>query len=261
MNNISHKDNSSKVFNDSVVGVSIEDFAYKGVTIGALIDYNPDYYAYNLNPPNSISLYMPYSQVKALVEDEKKNSEDDSYQYFYQLGIETKVHSDVYEKVTDILDNNDYGSNYCQDIAEDFQIMNTIIFIVEVLVYGFIALISLITVFNIVNTISTGVAMRKKEFAMLKSVGMTPKGFNKMLILETFFYGFKALIFSLPISAGLSFLMNNAVGMNSFAFQIDFKLYAVVSLVVMAIIGLTMLYSVNKVKKQNIIESLKEDIS
>ena len=49
--------------------------------------------------------------------------------------------------------------------------------------------------------------------------------------------------------------------MNSFAFKIDFKLYAVVSLVVMAIIGLTMLYSVNKVKKQNIIESLKEDIS
>ena len=45
MNNINHKDNSSKVFNDSVVGVSIEDFAYKGVTIGALIDYNPDYYA------------------------------------------------------------------------------------------------------------------------------------------------------------------------------------------------------------------------
>ena len=266
MNNISHKDNSSKVFNDSVIGVSIEDFAYKGVTIGALIDYNPDYYAYNLNPPNSISLYMPYSQVEAIVEDDKNNSEDASYEdgtyvYFYQLGIETKVHSDVYEKVTDILDNNDYGSNYCQDIAEDFQIMNTIIFIVEVLVYGFIALISLITVFNIVNTISTGVAMRKKEFAMLKSVGMTPKGFNKMLILETFFYGFKALIFSLPISAGLSFLMYNAVGMNSFAFQIDFKLYAVVSLVVMAIIGLTMLYSVNKVKKQNIIESLKEDIS
>ena len=92
--------------------------------------------------------------------------------------------------MTDILDNNDYGSNYCQDIAENFQTMNTIIFIVEVLVYGFIALISLITVFNIVNTISTGVAMRKKEFAMLKSVGMTPKGFNKMLILETFFYGF-----------------------------------------------------------------------
>lgn len=261
MNNINHKNNSSKVFNDSVIGVSIEDFAYKGVTVGALIDYNSDYYAYNLNPTNSISLYMPYSQVKAIVEADKNNSEDDSYDYFYQLGIETKVHSDVYEKVTDILDNNDYGSKYCNDIAENFQIMNTIVFIVEVLVYGFIALISLITIFNIINTISTGVAMRKKEFAMLKSVGMTPKGFNKMLILETFFYGFKALIFSLPISAGLSYLMYKAVGMNSFAFQIDFKLYAIVSLVVMAIIGFTMLYSVSKVKKQNIIESLKEDIS
>lgn len=261
MNNINHKNNSSKVFNDSVIGVSIEDFAYKGVTVGALIDYNSDYYAYNLNPTNSISLYMPYSQVKSIVEDDKNNSEDDSYNYFYQLGIETKVHSDVYEKVTEILDSNDYGSKYCQDIAENFQIMNTILFIVEVLVYGFIALISLITIFNIVNTISTGVAMRKKEFAMLKSVGMTPKGFNKMLILETFFYGFKALIFSLPISVGLSFLMYKAVAMNSFAFQIDFTLYAVVTLVVMAIIGLTMLYSVNKVKKQNIIENLKEDIS
>lgn len=262
MNNISHKKDSSKVFNDSIVGVSIEDFAYKGVTVGALIDYSPDYYAYNLNPANTISLYMPYSQVKAIIYEENNNqSEEHSYFYYYQLGIETKLHKEAYEKIEDILENNDYGRTYCQDIVESFQMMNTITFVIEVLVYGFIALISLITVFNIINTISTGVAMRKKEFAMLKSVGMTPKGFNKMLILETFFYGFKALIFSLPISVGLSFIMYKAVAMNSFAFQIDFTLYAVVALVVMAIIGFTMLYSVNKVKKQNIIESLKEDIS
>src|SRR5690625_5901510 len=56
-----------------------------------------------------------------------------------------------------------------------------IIFIMKVFTYGFVILIILICVANIFNTISTGIALRRREYAMLKSVGMTPKGFNKMI--------------------------------------------------------------------------------
>lgn len=139
--------------------------------------------------------------------------------------------------------------------------MNTIAFVLQVFVYGFIALISLITIANIINTISTGIAMRRKEFAMLKSVGTTPKGFRKMVMLESVFYGLKALVFALPISVLISVLMNKTVASNAIPFELDWKLYLAVILAVFVIVGLSMLYSVSKLKNDSIIETLKEEIN
>ena len=153
-----------------------------------------------------------------------------------------------------------YSNTMVSDIQETFQTMDTVVLIVRVFIYGFISLISLITVFNIINTISTGIVSRRKEFAMLQSVGITPKGFNKMLTLESAFYGLKALLFSLPISALISYGMNAAVGEASIPFLFDYKMYLVVIAVVMIVIGMTMFYSIKKVQKQNIIETLKDDI-
>lgn len=260
MNNISHTSAGSAVFNDSVVGTSLEDFSYKGLTVGALINYDKDLYMCNLNPKNTISLYVPVSQHKAMV-DEFNSSDGEDYSYNYILGIETTQHTQVTEKIKDIVFGSDYGECVVIDMAESAQTMNTIAMVIEVLVYGFIALISLITVFNIINTISTGIAMRKKEFAMLKSVGTTPKGFNKMIMLESAFYGMKALLFGLPISALLSFAMNRAMSTDAIPFEINWLLYLIVTLVVFVIIGLSMLYSVAKLRNDSIIETLKEEIN
>ena len=68
------------------------------------------------------------------------------------------------------------------------------------------------------------------------------------------------MIFALPLSVLISFAMNKALGESSIPFIFDYKVYIAVILVVMLIIGLTMLYSVKKVQKQNIIETLKDDI-
>ena len=96
---------------------------------------------------------------------------------------------------------------------------------------------------------------------MMKSVGITPKGFNKMIMLESAFYGIKAVIFGLPISALISFGMHKALNNSTATFSIDYLLYLIVALVVFAIIGMTMIYSVKKVQQNNIIETLKDDIN
>lgn len=139
--------------------------------------------------------------------------------------------------------------------------MNTVIFIVQVFVYGFISLISLITIANIINTISTNISLRRKEFAMLKSVGTAPSGFRKMVSLESVFYALKAVIFGVPISVLVCVVLNIMLGESKIPYQFDYKLYLGVILVVFAIIALTMIYSVRKLKDDNIIETLKEDIS
>ena len=132
--------------------------------------------------------------------------------------------------------------------------------VVKIFLYGFIAVITLIGVTNIFNTITTNMILRSKEFAMLKSVGMSSKEFNKMIRLESIMYGTKSLLIGVPLGILGSYGMYKA-----FAQGIDLG-YAlplpaiIISIVfVFIIVGITMKYSLNKINKQNIIETIRKD--
>ncbi|WP_042355674.1 ABC transporter permease [Bacillus rubiinfantis] len=146
------------------------------------------------------------------------------------------------------------------NVYQSRQQSEQLILLMSVFTYGFIALITAISIANIVNTISTSISLRKREFAMLKSVGMTPRGFNKMIQYESMFYGIKALVYGLPLSIGIMYLIYRAM-MNSFSY--DFSLPWISMMIVVAavftITGTTMLYSSAKVKKENIIDVLKQE--
>ena len=132
--------------------------------------------------------------------------------------------------------------------------------VVSVFGIGFVTLISLVGVTNIINTVSTGIDLRTREFAMLKSVGITPKGFNKMIRFESLFYGLKALMWGLPISVILMLLLNRVMGTTfSFAFRLPWLEMALVSAGIFVVTGITMLYATGKVKKQNIMDGLRSD--
>ena len=103
--------------------------------------------------------------------------------------------------------------------------------------------------------------MRRKEFAMLKSVGTTQKGFYKMVNLESLFYGLRALVFGIPISIAVSYLMNHQLGSDAIPFEINWLMYLAVITAVFIIIGVSMLYSVSKLKNDSIVETLKEEIN
>ena len=96
---------------------------------------------------------------------------------------------------------------------------------------------------------------------MIKSVGTTPKGIRKMILLESLFYGLKALVFALPLSVLLTFLMNQTVIDDNIPFFIDWKLYIMAVIAVFIIVGVSMLMGVSKLKRMTIIDALKEDIS
>lgn len=135
------------------------------------------------------------------------------------------------------------------------------ILLMKVFVYGFITLITAICTANIFNTISTNIALRKREFAMLKSVGMTPKSFNKMINYESIFYGIKALFYGLPVSFGVMYLMHRSlVGKFSFGLSVPWFDVGLTIAAVFIIVGMAMLYSGAKVNKENIIDALKREI-
>ena len=261
MNNVSHTANGKKVFTDNILGSSFKEAYYPEDNLQFEIT---DFVKYsnikpcNLNGIGVISLYMPYSQFVKVCKNINAN---DNQLSNYILGIETTDHQKVTEKLNTISDEGKNSNFSVVDFSEQMQAFNTIALVIQVFVYGFVALISLITIFNIINTISSGIASRKKEFAMMKSVGITPKGFNKMIMLESAFYGIKAVIFGLPISALISFGMHKVLNNSAATFSIDYVMYLIVALVVFAIIGMTMIYSVKKVQQNNIIETLKDDIN
>lgn len=262
MNNVNHKENTSKVFDEKIIGTKFDFFdnmneAHKcDVEIAGFVDYDQDNYVLGLNPVSSISAYVPVSVYKNVIYDGF-----DKGDLAYNLGVETTQHEQVYDDIKNIFDTNDFGEAFIVDTIEQFQMMNTIMFVMQVFVYGFIALISLITLFNIINTISNSTMLRKKEFAMFKSVGITPSGFNKMVVLESAFYGLKALVFALPISALVSFGINKALGEDMIPFEINWLMYLAVIGAVFVIVGMTMIYSVHKIKNDSIVETLKEEIN
>ena len=97
------------------------------------------------------------------------------------------------------------------DVYERTASQRALITVINVISYGFIILISAIAALNVFNTISTNVLLRRREFAMLRSVGMTNRGFNKMMNFECVLYGTKSLIFGVPAAFGLTYLMFRSV--------------------------------------------------
>lgn len=254
LNNVNHK-NDSEPFSDKFLGYTFDNTEYK-VQFTDFVKYDAKNSILNMNPADSISVYIP---LDSYYNNYVKNTPDADF--LYMVGIETKAHEQVADSIQEIFDSNEFDSKYVADYTENMKTMNTVAFVLQVFVYGFIALITLITIANIINTVSTGIAMRRKEFAMLKSVGTTPQGFRKMVVLESAFYGMKALVFALPISAGICFALNYTVGSNSIPFEIDWIMTLCVIAVVFAVVGTSMLYSVSKLRNDNIVETLKEEIN
>lgn len=264
LNNLTHKQDTTKVFNDSIIGKHIiqnPDYASDDrnpldIEVGGLVKFDKNSLPCNLVAPGVVGIIMPYSQYINVVNKGVKAND-----ISMNVCVETDEHKEVAENLTTLLNENDFGSNYVSDNIDALETMNTVIFIIQVFVYGFITLISLITIANIINTISANIALRRKEFAMLKSVGTTPKGFSKMVSLESVFYALKAVIFGVPISVLISVVLNKKLGESSIPYHFDIKLYLSVIIVVFVLILITMIYSVRKLKSDNIIEALKEDIS
>lgn len=152
-------------------------------------------------------------------------------------------------------------SIYIFDYEENVRQFNAIMLIVGIFVYGFIGVISLIGLTNIFNTISTNMQLRSKEFASLKSIGMTKKEFNRMIRLESLMYGIKSLIIGIPLGVLGVFAIFSAFSRGNvpMSFVFPWKAILISIAAVIIVVWLIMKYSISKVNKQNIIETIRND--
>ncbi|GED57902.1 ABC transporter permease [Brevibacillus formosus] len=190
----------------------------------------------------------------------ERGNEELSEQIFSEVQFTTEQSAALENEINPIMNRYPDLHVYTTNLIEERQDAMNRATVISVFLYGFVVLIGLICMANIINTISTGMALRKREFAMLASIGMTPKGMKKMLRFEGFFYGMKSLIYGLPISLCVMFFIYKSLSRNfEFAFSLPWADLFIAGIGVFFIVGTSILYATRKHKEQNIVESLKNE--
>lgn len=231
--------------------------------------YNPDdYKSVDLVIYDTINKEVPGSIVSGIMSTLNEGSVLVSEDYFKKLFAEDNeytsrvivIDSAEPAQTVEYIKNLGIDGLDIYDLNDQKEMMNAVVLIIAIFAYGFIIVISLIGITNVFNTINTNMRLRSKEFAMLKSIGMTNKEFNRMIRLESLFYGLKSLLIGVPLGLLGGYAIFKATG-NTIMLDYSFPTMAVLISIVFVffVVWLIMKISIGKVNKQNIIETIRND--
>ena len=190
-----------------------------------------------------------------IVSNYNVNATDSRSLYIKSTDAE-KLESVIKEYLLD----NDITNYSLFNIETEAKAQRSLIILVAIFLYGFIIVISLIGVTNIINTISTNMNLRRREFAMLKSIGMTKNEFNKMINLESIMYSTKALIIGIPLGILGSFAVYKAFASgNDYGYLFPWQAIIIAILVVYILVSLIMHFALRKTRNENIIDVIKDE--
>ena len=141
--------------------------------------------------------------------------------------------------------------------------------IFQLLLYGFLILVILMSVVNIFTTITINILLRSRELAILKSVGMSDKQFDKMLRGENYIACLRSIIFGIVVSLILLFLTKFVIDKGKV--NIDFKfvmdmlgsinyIALIISIIIVYVITfISTLFAKKSIRSQDIVEVIRRD--
>lgn len=179
----------------------------------------------------------------------------------YVVAENADDYQDTFEKETE--ENPEYSqiSFYVSNLDKEMRDEKSLFTLLGVFAYGLIVVIALIGITNIINTLSTGMELRSREFATLRSIGMTDKQFAGMVRLESVFISVKALVIGVPLGILISYLlcvmMNRMDG--AIIYEPPYKAIILCIVVVIMLIYAIMKLSMTKLRHNNIIETIKNE--
>jgi putative ABC transport system permease protein len=132
---------------------------------------------------------------------------------------------------------------------------------VQILIYGFVIVISLIGSVNIINTLTTNIILRKREFAALRSIGLTQRGLRKMIVLEGLLYGVMGTIYGSIIGCLIAYMMYGGFrGGSEISWHIPWEAMAIAGSGALIIGYLSVLVPLGRIKKENLVEAIREEL-
>ncbi len=197
---------------------------------------------------------------------EEDYKDDETLRFFSNMYINTdkpEEIDDVIEEMRDEAEKEDKKLNLHGDsFYKDYKKEAYIGFVKKMLIYTFICLIAILSCINIFITIASSISLRKKDFAELKSLGMSNKQINKMLMLEGLFYGLDVVIYSLIIGVAILYLIYVIVIDKSYnikPFVLPYMDFVICIIVTYVVIFASIIFTKRKIKTQNIVEEIKEE--
>lgn len=182
-----------------------------------------------------------------------KDDESSSNSYYVATNQEKSTRDEV-KKVAE------ENSLSVIDSIDEAQKLEQTMNVMKIFVYGFIVVISLVSVTNIINTISTNINLRKREFAVIKSIGVTPQGFKKMIYMESILYGILSLLYGIPIGICMNVLMNRILeGMITVQTLIPYKAILICVVAIFIITFIASYIPLKKISKENIIDNIRQE--
>ena len=230
------------------------------VTIAGVTDKVPTCYnGYG----NTSLLFMNQKGFESLWADGKSNELKPGHASYsaYVVAENADEYQDTFEKETE--ENPEYSqiSFYVSNMDKQMRDEKSLFTLLGVFAYGLIVVIALIGITNIINTLSTGMELRSREFATLRSIGMTDKQFAGMVRLESVFISVKALVIGVPLGILISYLL--CVMMNrmddAIIYEPPYKAIILCIVVVIMLIYAIMKLSMTKLRHNNIIETIKNE--
>lgn len=231
------------------------------VTIAGVTDKVPTCYnGYG----NTSLLFMNQKGFESLWADGKSGNEfkpGNAIYSAYVVAENADEYQDTLEKET--AENPEYSqiSFYVSNMDKQMRDEKSLFTLLGVFAYGLIVVIALIGITNIINTLSTGMELRSREFATLRSIGMTDKQFAGMVRLEGVFISVKALVIGVPLGILISYLlcvMMNRMG-GAIIYKPPYKAIILCIVVVIMLIYAIMKLSMTKLRHNNIIETIKNE--
>lgn len=138
------------------------------------------------------------------------------------------------------------------------RMMNIAIVMAQIVIYGFIGVLLLIGLVSVVSTLSTNIRMRAREFAVLKSVGMTTEALQKMLLCEGVICTIRALIRGVPLGILIPYLLNLVLRRQlPITYEISWGMLFVSVFGIFAVVLTVTFVEIRKLRQQNLIESIR----
>ncbi|NLZ49526.1 MAG: FtsX-like permease family protein [Clostridiales bacterium] len=234
---------------DENIGKEFGEGKVKKVKVLAILSDDPlDFYGFS-----GLKLIGTENGAKNILEEDKINSR--------ALDIKLKDVKDeetAKEKFEDLISSNP-DLKLINEIDQNRNEKSSMLMI-EILIYGFVIVIALISCVNIINTLTTNILLRKREFASLKSIGLSQKGLRKMIVLEGLLYGIVGSIYGSIAGTGLSYLMYNAFdGIREFKWPVPWNAILIATVAALVIGYIAVLSPLSRIKKENLIEAIREE--
>ena len=211
--------------------------------------------------PETTLIYR-YSDIDKIYTDDTESGAVDGGNYIQKIYFNSSdaTHASIAKKITEYNNDGTLPDGYFYDYKSETEGNKAFTTILNVFFYGFVVLMSLIAIANVFNTVSTNILLRRREFAMLKSVGLSDKGMGRMMNYECILYGIKGLMYGIPLSLGVSYLIYQSIGRSmAVSFYVPVPAMCVSAAGIFVIIFITMVYSKYKIQKDNIIDALKNE--